>query len=203
MPLRIGLDFDNTLIDYDDAFAELAVEQGLTQAGQAASKREVKEALFGLPEGERLWMGLQGYVYGRGIAKGKLIDGVAAFLTKAKSRGDTVFIVSHKTEFGHFDETRTDLREAARGWMKAQGFFEKLGLDLENIFFKPTRDEKVAKIASLNLDVFVDDLPEVLTHQDFPNHVKKLYFAPVGTNCPQGLIHCPDWEAIDGATFGV
>ena len=203
MPLRIGLDFDNTLIDYDDAFAELAVEQELIQAGQAASKREVKDALFNLPDGERVWMRLQGYVYGRGIAKGKLINGVADFLKKAHQRGDQVFIVSHKTEFGHFDETKTDLREAARGWMRQQGFFDALGLDLENVFFKPTRDEKVAKIASLNLDVFVDDLPEVLTHKHFPKYVKKLYFAPGGAECPDGVVHCPSWEAIDGATFGV
>ncbi len=41
-----------------------------------------------------------------------------------------VFIVSHKTEYAGYDETRTNLRTAALEWMTSHHFFEPHGLDL-------------------------------------------------------------------------
>ena len=36
-------------------------------------------------------------------------------------------IVSHKTEYGHFDANQVKLRQAAHSWMTAQGFFQEDG----------------------------------------------------------------------------
>ncbi|MGB1006766.1 MAG: hypothetical protein ACPGVX_06295, partial [Thalassobaculaceae bacterium] len=122
MDLRVGLDFDNTLIDYDAVFTAEAARHGLTAAGKDAVKAA---AIAG--GGERLWMTIQGQAYGRGIARAGLISGVADFFTAAKAAGARLFIVSHKTEFGHYDATRTNLRTAARAWMRTAGFFDPAG----------------------------------------------------------------------------
>lgn len=202
MTLRVGLDFDNTLIDYDAAFAAEAVRQGGLRAGEASGKAEVKRRLLAGPGGERAWMRVQGQVYGARIGEGRLIAGVARFLETARDRGAAVHVVSHKTRYGHFDEARTDLRTAALGWMRGQGFFDRFGLDEAAVYFADTRDEKVARIAALDLEVFVDDLPEVLGHPAFPASIRRIHFAPDGAATPDGALACRDWDRIHDVVFG-
>ena len=131
------------------------------------------------PGGQRLWQILQGRVYGPGMEQATMYPGVASFLMRSVQRGDEIFIVSHKTEFGHFDSTRTPLREVALSWMESRGFFEesRFGLLKKNVFFEGTRSEKVARISRLNLDCFVDDLEEVFTEDGFPPIDKVLFSA--------------------------
>src|SRR5207248_2839183 len=139
-------------------------------------KAAVKRALLKeWPDG-RLWETLQGLVYGRRIDAATLFDGVARFLRVCRGRGDIVAIVSHKTELAHHDPLRTDLRAAALQWMEANRFFQPAGLGLqrENVFFESTRDEKIRRIATLDLDLFVDDLAEVLGHEDMPAACRKI-----------------------------
>jgi len=70
--------------------------------------------------------------------------------------------VSHKTEYGHFDPARVNLRDAALSWMRQQGFFRQdgFGLPIENVRFAATRSEKIEQIARLGFTHFIDDLPE-------------------------------------------
>ena len=177
--MRIGIDFDNTIAGYDQAFVGLAVEWGLIPDGAAKTKTEVRDTLRAQDGGEHDWQRLQGRIYGAELARADLIDGVGDFLTQARQRGDEVFIVSHKTEFGHFDPDRVNLRDAARQWMTDQGFFSSEGyaIDPAQVYFLPTREEKVAKIADLGLDWFIDDLPEVLNADGFPKTVERVLFA--------------------------
>ena len=58
-------------------------------------------------------------------------------------------IVSHKTENGHYDPERVNLRRAALDWMTAQGLIRELGLSTENVYFESTRAEKLRRIAAL------------------------------------------------------
>ena len=60
---------------------------------------------------------------GRGVTRAAMFDGVEAFLLRCKQENVPVVIVSHKTEFGHHDPERVNLRQAALEWMTAQGFF--------------------------------------------------------------------------------
>ena len=199
MDVRVGLDFDNTLIDYDAVFTAEAARHGLTATG----KDRVKAAAIAAG-GERLWMTIQGQAYGRGIAEARLIAGVADFFAGAKSAGMTLFIVSHKTEFGHFDATRTNLRTAARAWMRAAGFFDPAGFGLmeEHVHFEGTLDAKVARIAALDLAFFVDDLAKVLAHPDFPPATRGLWFHAADTPPPAGSERCADWPAIGARILG-
>ena len=50
----------------------------------------------------------------KGIGGATLIPGVDAFLRRCRTEGCAVSIVSHKTEYGHYDPDRVNLRDAAR-----------------------------------------------------------------------------------------
>ena len=87
-------------------------------------------------------------------------------------------IVSHKTAYGHFDDTRVNLRQAALDWMTARGFFQAAGIGLpaDAVAFEATRADKLARIAALGCTHFIDDLPEVLDDPAFPPGVEKFLF---------------------------
>src|SRR5438105_1181227 len=161
--MRIGIDFDNTLIDYDGVFVAAARERGLIGPEIPGSKRAVRDAIRLLPDGELTWQRLQGYVYGAGIGGAVPFAGAAEFLRRCADGGVELVIVSHKTRYGHFDPARIDLREAARQWMIAQGIVgpETGGISADHVFFEDDRRCKLARIAALGCTHFVDDLEEV------------------------------------------
>jgi len=173
----IGLDLDNTIIDYERAFAPVAEEIGLIPKGTGlASKEEIKATLRGAA-GEEAWMRLQGQIYGRYIERATPYPGVADFISAVISRGGRVVIISQKTRFGHFDAAGIDLHEAALGWLDRRGFFTRDGLDRADVYFEETRSAKLARIAETGCDVFVDDLPEIFCDPAFPKTAGKLWFA--------------------------
>jgi hypothetical protein len=200
--VRIGLDFDNTLVRYDHVFALESKKLGVMPASWTGSKQELRDELRLLPDGEQLWQALQGRVYGSGMEQAVIFPGLASFLMRCSQRNDDLFIVSHKTEFGHFDSTRTPLRGAALAWMESKGFFEKnrFGLAKENVFFTGTRSEKVEQIARLNLDIFVDDLEEIFAEEGFPP-IKKILFN-VKTEGQHHDFHCNNWPEIGQQILG-
>ena len=59
---RIGLDLDNTIIDYRRLFAEVAFGLGLVGADFVGDKFLLRQAVRALPEGERRWTELQAEV---------------------------------------------------------------------------------------------------------------------------------------------
>jgi len=200
--VRIGLDFDNTLVRYDQVFAIESKKLGVMPGNWNGSKQELRDELRTRPDGERLWQTLQGKVYGTGMGQAVLFPGVVPFLIRSRYRFYEVFIVSHKTEYGHFDSTRTPLRETALAWMESRGFFDKsrFGLDKENVFFEGTRSEKVRQIARLNLDIFIDDLEEVFAEPGFPP-IKKVLFNPKAEGKHYDL-HYTNWAEIGQNILG-
>jgi hypothetical protein len=202
---RIGLDFDNTLICYDNVFCDAARARGLVETEFAGTKQEVRDAIRLLPDGEHLWQQLQGHVYGAAIDGARQFAGVDSFLARARERGTEIVIVSHKTQFGHFDPRRVNLREAARGWMKRARFFQPEGgaISETNVHFADTRAEKLAKIAELGCTLFIDDLEEVLRDPGFPPHVERILFSPRppdSTGHP--FVTLGDWRSIEEHVFG-
>ena len=177
---HIGLDLDNTIIDYDVAFPRVGEAVGILPPGHGlASKAAVKAHLLTLEGGMTSWMRLQGRVYGSFIDAAVPFEGVTTFIEDMLARGHRVTIVSHKTKFGHFDETRTCLWDAARSWLRGHRLITNApgGLCDGDVVFTETREEKLWRIARLSCDIFIDDLLAVLLHPDFPDGVKRLWFA--------------------------
>lgn len=204
--IRIGLDFDNTLVAYDEVFLAAARQRGLVGTGFAGRKKAVRDLIRLLPDGELSWRRLQSYVYSRGITDATMYDGADAFLRLCRRENIPVVIVSHKTEYGHFDPDRVNLRDAARAWMAAHGFFCESGFAIrpEDVYFETTREDKLARIAMLGCTHFVDDLQEVLTDPKFPPGVERILFTkeelPVN---PAGCNVCPTWCHVEERIFSV
>lgn len=193
--MRLGLDFDNTIVTYDRLFHRVALERGLIAPGVPPSKREVKDAIRARPGGEDAWTELQGVVYGRRMAEAEPAPGVERFLAACSAAGIPVSIISHKTEFPAIGE-RVSLRDAARAWLAGRGLLERHGIDPAEVFFVGTLAEKLALIAARGCTHFVDDLLEVLAHPDFPRGVQRILYAPPGGALPAGITARDSWEAI-------
>jgi len=200
--MLIGLDFDNTLACYNDVFSSEAKIKGLVRKEWVGNKQELKLLLERQEDGQNIWQRLQGQVYGPSMQKATLFPGVARFLLRCKLEGHTIFIISHKTKYGHFDKTKTLLRAAAIKWMDSQGFFKDnlYGIKRKNIFFANTQGEKVLKIKSFNLDFFVDDLEEIFLHYDFPE-IKKILFSE-SSSIYSDIKLFNNWADIERASIG-
>jgi hypothetical protein len=183
--MRIGIDLDNTIINYDQAFYAAAVTLAMIPAATEATKRAVKHHIHTQhPEGDVAWQKLQGYVYGRGIGAATIYDGVIDCLTLCRARGWQVVIVSHKTVLGHFDPTECNLRDAARAWLAGKGFFsaDDWKMNEVDVYFETTRAEKVSRIAALGCDYFIDDLTEVFEEPHWAASTQQMLFAPSGAH---------------------
>ena len=200
--MRIGLDFDNTLIKYDHVFAEEAKRVKLIPKQWKGTKKQLRDTLRSIKDGEHMWQKLQGKVYGPEISKAELFPGVAQFLIRCKQRREEIFIVSHKTEYAHFDPTETPLREVALNWMEMTGFFNKklYGLKKNCVYFEKTREEKLSRISSLDLDIFIDDLEEIFANIDFPN-IKKILFTEDFKEGSNAIVF-NNWTSISNKILG-
>ena len=200
--MRLAVDFDNTLIDYDPVFLTAARERGLVDSGFRGSKRAVRDAIRSLPNGEITWQRLQGYVYGAGITGAAPFCGARAFLRRCRHEGVPVFIVSHKTQYGHHDPARVDLRQAAMSWMARWEFFapDGIGIPPDRIHFADTRAAKLATIKELGCTHAIDDLEEVFADPLFPAGVKRILFGEYGGDACCDVI-CPAWSSVTSAVF--
>ena len=176
--VRIGIDFDNTIICYDKVFAAAASQRGLVSGEWRGSKTDLRDHLRSRPGGELAWQGLQGWVYGKGIDEAEIFPGLSDFLAACRQSKSSVYIVSHKTKFGHQDPDRTDLRVAARGRLQTAGVIGSAdsALTVDDVYFEDTIAAKVDRLAMLNLDIFIDDLVEVFEQPRFPKETRSILF---------------------------
>ena len=200
----IGIDFDNTIVNYNELIYSTARHRGLIPAGVVKNKKEIRDAVRKLPDGEIEWQRLQAFIYGKGMENAVLMDGVADFFDLCKRLNVPAFIVSHKTQFASMDLQRVDLRQTALQWMKTNKFFSQdgFGLALDNIYFESTRQGKINSLRALGCAYFIDDLEETFLESSFPSEVEKILFSPQGSD-----INIPDikvfqsWQQINDYFF--
>src|SRR2546423_15412146 len=105
----VGVDFDNTIINYDGVMRSVAVRRGYSSANGPTDKRSIRDLIWLRPDGDIDWQRVQGEVYGSRIGEATLIDGVLSFFRRCMAARVNVHIVSHKTDFAGYDPTRTNL----------------------------------------------------------------------------------------------
>jgi hypothetical protein len=201
--MRIGVDFDNTIVSYDGVFHTIAVTEGLVPADCDRGKDGVRNHLRRAGR-EDEWTSLQGRVYGARMDVPLPCDGVLAFFQRCREADVPAFVISHKTRHP-FLGPRYDLHQAARGWLQRYGFYDQdqLGLGADKIFFELTKEAKLERIATLRCTHFVDDLPEFLAEPRFPENVERILFDPSGQH--RGIddfIRCSSWEEIATLLLG-
>lgn len=176
--LNIGIDFDNTIVDYGSIFAKTACSLGYVDSNENLTKNEVQKLIKESDDGERKWGILQAEVYSKGIYQAETMAGFSNFVSECRDRRISLSIVSHKSNRNPHDHLNRDLKKPALDWMKKHNFFleSALGFSLSQVFFAETVEEKLARIKDLNCTHFIDDLLKVLNHTLFPKNTQKILF---------------------------
>ncbi len=199
--VRIGIDFDNTIVSYDALFHKVAREQDLVPEGTPVNKVAVRDHLRRIGREDR-WTELQGYVYGARMDEASAYPGAIDFMRGCIRAGHVLAIISHKTRYP-FIGPQYDLHAAAKAWVETH-----LALDGERlvpegrVFFELTKEEKLARIGSFACDAFIDDLPEILSSPAFPRGARALLFDPERHHAVAGTPAFSSWAEI-ASHFGV
>lgn len=174
--MKIGIDLDNTIIDYQGVFSEIAIEKGYIKKQDAHTKEEVKQLMHSKGMNEE-FTELQGLVYGKEILRAKPMQGVIEAMKKSRSMKVDLVIISHKTRYPYKGE-KIDLHIAAKDWLTKNNLLreELTGITEDKLFFEATMEDKINRIKREKCDAFIDDLETVL--EKLPRYVSKIHFNP-------------------------
>ncbi|MBF0559234.1 MAG: haloacid dehalogenase-like hydrolase [Nitrospirae bacterium] len=197
----VGIDFDNTIVCYDRAFHRAACERGLIPQDLPSSKERVRDYLRSIGH-EDDWTELQGYVYGARMDTATAFAGAAKCIRTLAEKGAVVYIISHKTLYPYLG-TRYNLHDSARRWLDTSGFLTEAGMGMHQVFFEPTKEEKLARIGALGCTHFVDDLPEIFSAEGFPKGTEGLLFDSGSKGETKGMLTFTSWEEIETYFMGV
>jgi phosphoglycolate phosphatase-like HAD superfamily hydrolase len=187
--MRIGIDFDNTIVNYNGVFYKAGRRLEWLPKLDDESKQAVKSYFVSCSEEPR-WTELQGIVYGYDIRFAKPYEGIYEILGGWKDAGHQMFLVSHKTKYpiiGH----KVDFHQAATNWLKENNLMPYF----EETYFCPQKDEKVEMIEKLELDYFIDDLPSILNSEKFPQKTHGVLFSPDNQD-GKGLRSVSKWAEL-------
>src|SRR5262245_25183783 len=120
--MRIGVDFDNTIVCYDEVFHRVALERGLIPPAVPVKKQAVRDHLRQIGR-EDDWTEMQGYVYGERMHDARPFPGALDFFRRMVVESIPVCIISHKTRHP-YRGPKYDLHATAVGWLEQQGFFD-------------------------------------------------------------------------------
>lgn len=193
----VGIDFDNTIVSYDALFKKLALEKALIDPTFPANKTLIRNHLR-RSGNEPAWTRMQGEAYGPRMLESSAFPAVKQTIARLVKSGVSVKIISHKTRFPIAGEP-FDLHVAARGWLERENFWSsEVGLLPEHAFFEPTKEAKLARIASEGCMAFIDDLPEILESPLFPPAIRRFLFDPEATHAvPSGVEALSHWDQFD------
>ena len=192
--LKLGLDFDNTLISYDLIFYETARELNLIPKELKKSKTAVRSFLINQNK-EHKFTELQGEVYGSKIINAKQTDGMFEALKYIQNKGYELAVVSHKTK-NPIIGRNYNLHKSALNWLEKNKFFDKEGLSINknNVFFEPTKEEKVKRIESIGCTHFIDDLHSILNL--IKDDIVKIHYNPGEENHPSNHLDFSNWGQL-------
>ena len=172
----IGIDFDNTIVCYDDAVRELAIRD-FKVSDVCTNKLAIRQYLRD-NRGEEIWISFQGSLYGPGMRYARPYSGCIDALNNLADKGIHLSIISHRTKRPYSGDL-FDLHASATEWIS-----NHLNVHLfdsgstRDIYFLETKQDKVAKIHELDCDLFIDDLIELLEMPTFPATTKGILFDP-------------------------
>jgi hypothetical protein len=181
MNIRIGLDLDNTIIDYRRAF-ESYLQKNYFYKPEGDVTKEVAKRFLQAKGGDVLWQKCQFEIYSFRFQGARLAPGLLDFIRQARGFAD-LYIVSHKSNYAAYDsEKKHNLREAAHEWLLEKGVISLDNIPAENMYFAESIDQKISYIKQLGLTHFVDDLDEILKHSRFPGSTQGFLFSTVASS---------------------
>lgn len=157
--LKIAIDLDNTLINYESMFPVAASEEGIPSS--IASKEDIKNYLSFMKDGHVRWPRIQGKLYGELIHQ-IYPDHSFLLALQALSQAHQLFLVSHKTKYSLCQ--RYKLIEEAEKWLNQHD----IKSNFQEIHYFSTKEEKINWINQQSFDVIIDDLQEILSQLQTP-----------------------------------
>jgi hypothetical protein len=171
---RIGLDLDNTVIDYTPAYGIIAKKMGLPES--LIDRNSIRPILRNSTDDGKEWQRFQSLLYTDGLTFAQPAAGLLDFLKLSAMLEIHICIVSHKTSYIPKEFGARDLRAPAIDWLRKYGIAPGF-VRVEDVHFCSTREEKVQTISAIGCQVFVDDLIEVLDHPDFPTGISRFHYS--------------------------
>ena len=197
----IGLDFDNTIVCYDQAILKLSQSIPDLPSSVSRTKLGLRDYLRSTGR-ESEWTAFQGTLYGPGMEHAEPFDGALETMLQMVAEGHNLVIISHRSRHPYAGPPH-DLHAAARTWVAQR--LQSLGLFLSKldhasaVNFLETRERKIAKISELKCDVFVDDLPEVLNDEHFPSRTTPVLFDPTSEHIAKANTYSSNgWHDLPG-----
>jgi len=187
--MRIGIDFDNTIVCYDEVFFKAACLLGLVPPNLTHSKKAVRDYLRSIGN-EDAWTQLQGDVYGTRMNLALPFSGVRFFFHHCYHQNIPIAIISHKTLYPYLGP-KHNLHDAAHLWLQSQNFS---GPPVAH--FELTLEKKLARISAFKCTIFIDDLPELLMEKNFPSGVQKVLFDPNDQYSEGPYMRINSWKEI-------
>ena len=132
----VGFDFDNTIINYENSFKELALKKKIISSKINQDKKSIRDYLRKHNK-EKEWTILQGEVYGKYIMKAKIYEGVLDIFQWLTIKKNKIYIISHKTQFPYLGK-KVDLRQSALNWINKNILIndKNIKLSKNNFFLK-------------------------------------------------------------------
>lgn len=197
--MLIGLDFDNTIVCYDKAIAQLAETLPDLPADLPRTKLALRDYLRRSTR-ESEWTASQGAIYGPGMTYAEPFPQALEVMRTLKDMGHSLCIVSHRS-LRPYAGPAYDLHAAARGWVQERLAVKGL-VHNEAAFFYETREQKIAAVSALACEVFLDDLPEVLGDEHFPQACRAILFDPDRSHLQSERTRIANWSELPALIFG-
>ena len=198
--MRVGIDLDNTIIDYNSLVYDISIRNKLIKIGFAKDKKKIKESLL-VNGKESEWRNIQSLIYGKEIFKAKLFSNFIDFILESRKKNYFLQIISHKTEVSNLTKKGPNLRKASMDWMNQNKFFSNLEFKPTDIHFESTRMEKIKKINSIGFDYFIDDLEEIFINKNWSKNIRPILFNKQMKEKNRSIILCDSWKKINKFFF--
>ena len=177
---KIGIDLDNTIINYDKTFFKIALKEKLITKNLYQDKEKIRNYVLS-KKGLDKWRKLQSIVYSNHLHDAKIQNGFIKFLKLIQKKNYDYCIISHKTKYPYFGK-KIDLQKSSKEWINKnicnQANIKKLKKN--QIFFENTKEKKIKRILKEKCNYFIDDLPSIL--EKLPLNVKKILIDPKSIN---------------------
>lgn len=168
--IKIGIDLDNTIINYDSAFKRVLLKTKKNFDKRLCTKKSIKN-FYHKKKLHNTFTVLQGQVYGEFIFEADIYAGFKNFQNYCYEKNIQLHIISHKSKFPILGK-KIPLRLQAKKFLKKKKI---LGDKIKSIKFCDSLENKIQSIDKLRPNIFIDDL-EIVLEKIKSKNMKKILF---------------------------